>query len=79
VLQAPLAPEKGSVRQGPEEQKLAEFKLRTSHKLSHLRCPEHGQSPRLRFTGASLRDVSIHMSGCCAKLIELANQKIAGP
>ena len=57
---------------------LQEFKDETARKLGGLRCPDHGQAPRLRFHGASLREVSIQMSGCCQRLIELANQKIAG-
>ena len=57
---------------------LQEFKEETSRKLGDLQCPDHRQPPRLRFHGASLRDVSIQMSGCCEKLIALANQKIAG-
>ena len=54
-----------------------EFKERTARKLHGLRCPDHHQAPRLRFQGATLRDVSIQMSGCCEKLIGLANQRIA--
>jgi len=56
-----------------------DFKDRTARKLRDLRCPDHRQSPRLRFHGASLRDISIQMSACCDKLIALANQKIAEP
>jgi hypothetical protein len=57
---------------------LEQFKEFTARKVRDLRCPDHHQAPRLRFHGASLRDISIQMSGCCQKLIELANQKIAG-
>ena len=57
---------------------LETFKRETARKLCDLRCPDHQQPPRLRFHGGSLRDVSIQMSGCCEKLIALANQKIAG-
>jgi hypothetical protein len=53
-----------------------EFKLRTARKLNDLRCPVHGRPPRLRFQGASLRDITIQMSGCCDQLIVLANQRI---
>jgi hypothetical protein len=54
-----------------------EFKDRTLRKLAGVRCPHHQRSPRLRFHGATLRDVSIQMSGCCEKLIEMANRAIA--
>jgi len=57
---------------------LEDFKARTARKLAHLRCPDHDQPPRLRFAGSSLRDISIQLSGCCDKLIGLANQAIAG-
>jgi hypothetical protein len=60
--------------QGSVEQ----FKEHTARKVRDLRCPDHRQAPRLRFHGTSLRDISIQMSGCCEKLIALANQKIAG-
>ena len=55
-----------------------EFKQRTAGKLSGVRCPDHRQSPRLRFSGSSLQDVSIQMSGCCEKLLALANRAISG-
>jgi hypothetical protein len=57
--------------------RVQEFKDSTGRKLSGLRCPDHGQAPRLKFHGATLRDVTIQMSGCCAKLIGLANKAIA--
>jgi hypothetical protein len=55
-----------------------EFKELTARKLYGVRCPDHGQVPRLRFHGSTLRDISIQMSSCCDKLIAIANQKIAG-
>ena len=58
--------------------RVEQFKQCTKDKLRGVRCPDHHQPPRLRFHGSSLRDVSIQMSGCCNKLIALANQKIAG-
>ena len=58
---------------------IEEFKERTSRKLDGVRCPVHGQAPRLRFQGYSLRDVSIQLSGCCPTLLELANRAIAAP
>ena len=57
---------------------IEEFKARTATKIRDVRCPDHNQTPRLRFHGASLRDISIQMSGCCDKLIAMANQRIAG-
>ncbi len=54
-----------------------EFKQRTEDKVRNLRCPHHRQAPRLKFHGATLRDVTIQMSGCCNTLIEMANRAIA--
>jgi len=54
-----------------------EFKQNTARKLEAVRCPDHSQPPRLQFRGSTLRDVTIQMSGCCAKLLELANRAIA--
>ena len=54
-----------------------EFKQRTERKLRDVICPDHRQAPRIKFQGATLREVTIQMSGCCAKLIELANRAIA--
>jgi hypothetical protein len=54
-----------------------EFKARTASKLRDLRCPDHDQPPRLKFQGSSLRTINIQMSACCAKLIDLANRRIA--
>ena len=54
-----------------------EFKERTASKLRDLRCPDHDQPPRLKFQGSSLKNINIQMSACCAKLIDLANRRIA--
>jgi hypothetical protein len=55
------------------------FKQATEEKLRDVRCPEHHQPPRLRFHGTSLRDITISLSGCCSKLMEIANARIGSP
>jgi hypothetical protein len=67
----PGATERSSLEQ------VANFRERTARKVRDLRCPVHGQTPRLRFQGATLREVTIQMSGCCDTLLGLANEKIA--
>ena len=67
----PAATQRDSLEQ------VEEFRERTARKLRDLRCPLHGQTPRLRFQGSTLRDITIRMSGCCDTLLGLANQKIA--
>jgi hypothetical protein len=52
------------------------FKQSTEDKLRDVRCPEHNQPPRLRFHGSTLRDVSISLSGCCEKVMDIANARI---
>ena len=58
-------------------EQVEQFRELTARKLRDLRCPLHGQTPRLRFQGSTLRDITIRMSGCCDTLLGLANQKIA--
>jgi hypothetical protein len=53
------------------------LKQATKDKLRGLRCPDHHQPPRLHFSGNGLRDIDISMSGCCEKLMALANARIA--
>jgi hypothetical protein len=67
----PAATERSSLEQ------VEDFRERTARKVRDLRCPVHGQPPRLRFQGATLRDITIQMSGCCDTLLGLANQKSA--
>lgn len=62
-----------------DPQALDEFKRRTARKLAGLSCPDHRQPPRLKFQGATLRDVSVKMSACCGKLMEIANRAIVQP
>ncbi len=54
-----------------------EFKQNTARKLEGIRCPDHRQPPRLKFNGTTLRDITVQMSGCCSKLLDLANKAIA--
>ncbi len=63
------------VRESPSD--LDEFKETTAGKLAGVRCPVHRQAPRLRFEGETLGEVRIQLSGCCGKLMTLANQAIA--
>ncbi|HLG97927.1 MAG TPA: hypothetical protein VKX49_16555 [Bryobacteraceae bacterium] len=55
------------------------FKKATQAKLRDVRCPDHHRPPRLRFNGSSLQQISISLSGCCTKLMEIANARIAAP
>jgi len=54
------------------------FKDATCAKLRDVRCPVHRQAPKVRFRGDSLRDITVNLSGCCNRLIALANRAIGG-
>ena len=56
---------------------IEEFKRTTLAKLVDIRCPRHGQGPRVDFEGADLRDVRISIRACCRHLSDLANLAIA--
>jgi hypothetical protein len=60
-----------------DSMRVERFKQATKEKLRGLRCPEHHQPPRLHFSGGTLREMTISMSGCCERLMELANARIA--
>jgi hypothetical protein len=60
-----------------DSMRVERFKQSTKAKLRGVRCPEHHQPPHLHFQGVSLRDITVSMSGCCEKLMELANARIA--
>jgi hypothetical protein len=53
------------------------FKQSTRQKLHGVRCPVHRQPPRVQFHGDTLREITISLSGCCARLMQLANARIA--
>jgi hypothetical protein len=57
--------------------RVEQFKQATEDKLRDVRCPEHHLPPRLRFHGTSLRDIGISLSGCCPKVMDLANAAMA--
>ena len=61
--------------------RLERFKQATHEKLRHVRCPEHHRAPRVKFHGTSIHDIGVSLSGCCAKVMEIANAEIgsAGP
>jgi hypothetical protein len=60
----------------PEAERVEAFKTATCDKLRSVRCPVHRQAPRIRFEGTCLRDISVNLSGCCDRLLELANRAI---
>ena len=65
-----------SVLRDVDRLEVERFKQVTEDKLRDVRCPEHHQPPRVRFHGTSLRDINISLSGCCAKVMAIANARI---
>lgn len=45
-------------------------------RVGNIRCPEHGQTPRIVGKGRSLDTLSFDVSGCCQKLIDNAAAKL---
>jgi hypothetical protein len=60
-----------------DRMRVERFKQSTREKLRGVRCPDHHQAPHLHFHGVSLDEITISLSGCCARLMELANARIA--
>jgi hypothetical protein len=61
------------------DRSVSEFKRAAEDKLRDVFCPDHRQRPRVRVSGSSMRDAQLSLSGCCDKLMALANQAIASP
>jgi hypothetical protein len=68
-----------SVVTDADKARVERFKQSTEDKLRDVRCPDHRQAPRIRFKGSSLREISISLTGCCAKVMEIANARIGAP
>ena len=60
-----------------EQASIHDFKRATEDKLRDVLCPEHRQRPRVRVIGTSIREAKLSVTGCCDKLMALANQAIA--
>ncbi len=43
-----------------------------AEKLARVRCPVHGQTPRVEPKGQSLSDLSFNLKTCCDELMERA-------
>jgi hypothetical protein len=57
-----------------EDEVLAKVKGQMAEKLKNLRCPVHGQSPRLEFEGDSLNNLKIQIHTCCGWMREEAQR-----
>jgi hypothetical protein len=60
-----------------ERASIHDFKRATEEKLREVLCPQHHQRPRVRVIGTSIREAKLSVTGCCDKLMALANQAIA--
>jgi hypothetical protein len=65
------------VFQDSDRIRVERFKQATRQKLHGVRCPVHRHPPRVQFHGVTLREITISLSGCCARLMELANAGVA--
>jgi hypothetical protein len=60
-----------------EQASIHDFKRATEEKLRGVLCPEHHQRPRVRVIGTSIREAKLSVSGCCDRLMCLANHALA--
>jgi hypothetical protein len=44
--------------------------------LRGVRCPEHGETPKVVVKGRSMKDLSWEVHGCCQALIDRAVQQL---
>lgn len=44
--------------------------------LSSVRCPEHGQHPKVTVKGRTIDKLSFEIHGCCQRLTDLATKKL---
>lgn len=63
-----------SVGSAVEDAILAKVKEQMTQKLSHLRCPEHNQTPKIEIEGDSLQNLKIHFRPCCEWMREEAER-----
>ena len=45
-------------------------------RLRAIRCPEHGEAPRVICKGRSIDDLSFEVTGCCQSLIDAVIDKL---
>lgn len=48
-----------------------------AEKVGRVRCPEHHQAARVRFTGGSGSKLECSIMGCCDKLAEAVKKALA--
>jgi hypothetical protein len=48
-----------------EDAIMAKIKEQLTEKLAAVRCPDHGQSPKLEFEGDSIKNLKIQIKACC--------------
>lgn len=65
------------VRSTLEPTPIHDFKRATEYKLRDVYCPDHHQHPRVRVIGTSIRDATLSVTGCCDKLMAIANRALA--
>ena len=44
--------------------------------LASVRCPKHGQRPKVRMRGQKIDKLRVEIEGCCDELIDLATKAL---
>lgn len=64
--------------ENPEQQDMIERIMESiSSRMEGITCPVHKDAPRFLCSGESLDDLTIHIHGCCEKLVDLATRRMS--
>lgn len=59
-----------------EKKMIETTKKEMKRKVSFMRCQEHGTSPSVKFSGASLQKLNTTIKGCCDEFIKEVTKKL---
>ena len=59
-----------------EKEKLQQIADKLTEALNFVRCPQHGQLPKITVKGETIDDLYFEVKGCCSSLIDTALIKI---
>lgn len=66
----------GSMGNALESAVLKSVQESITKSVGSARCPEHGQTPKVKVKGRNLDSLSFEVSGCCDQLIETVKKKL---
>lgn len=66
----------GNLQNALEKALLQSIQESIQKKVGAIRCPEHGQAPKVICKGRSLDNLSFEVSGCCQSVIDSVVAKL---